>query len=156
VLYTFNGENGAIPLDITEPADDVATPVYGVAWSGGAYGEGAIFQISKPRHKWVYQVIYSFTGDSDGAKPVGIRLDQKTGALYGTTLYGGAFGGGVVFKLTNFGGSWSESVLHSFSGGSDGAYPQSRPIIDQQTGVLYGTTLYGGTFNGGVVYSVTP
>ncbi len=157
VLYTFaGGKDGAIPLDISGPGDDAATSFYGVAQSGGAYGAGVVFRLSKPHSKWVYRVIYTFTGGNDGSSPVGLRLDQQTGLLYGTTASGGAYARGVVFKLTNLGGYWSESVLHSFSFGSDGANPQSRPTIDPQTGVLYGTTLNGGIHNGGTVYSVTP
>ncbi len=157
VLYSFtNGSDGATPLDLSDPADDTANSIYGVATSGGRYGQGVVFQLSKPRHQWVYRVIYDFTGGDDGAAPVGLRFDRQTGAIYGTTENGGSFGWGAVFKLTNSSDRWSESVLHSFSGGSDGINPQSRPAIDPQTGVLYGTTLYGGIHNGGVVYAVTP
>ena len=63
---------------------------------------------------------------------------------------------GTLFKLVSSGGNWTKTVLHDFGSGSDGAYPQSRPIVDQQTGLLYGTTSQGGTQNGGTVYSVTP
>ncbi len=156
LLYTFDGKSGALPLDISDPGDSAENSIYGVAESGGQHGSGVVFQLSKPHHKWVYNVIYAFTGGSDGAAPVGLRFDHQTGFIFGTTAGGGAFGRGVVFKLTNLGSSWSESVLHSFSGGSDGANPQSRPTIDPQTGVLYGTTINGGTHNGGVVYAVTP
>lgn len=156
VLYAFKGgRDGAIPLDITEPASDSASSIYGVAQSGG-FGAGVVFQLSRPLHKWVYRVIYTFGGGNDGGAPVGLRLDRQTGLLYGTAAGGGDFGQGVVFKLTNMGRNWSETVLHSFSGGSDGTTPQSRPYIDPQTGVLYGTTLNGGIHNGDVVYAVTP
>ncbi len=154
VLHAFNGYGGAHPLDITELADD--NSIYGVAQSGGHYAHGVVFQLSKLRHKWAYRVIYAFMGGDDGAAPVGLRFDRQTGAIYGTTANGGAFEQGVMFKLTNTGGDWSESVLHSFGAVGDGGNPLSRPTIDPQTGVLYGTTLNGGTHNGGVVYAVTP
>jgi len=59
-----------------------------------------------------------------------------------------------VFKLTPNGTTWIESVLHSFMGANDGANPDSRPIVDPNTGALYGTTQFGGTNNGGTVYMV--
>src|SRR5207245_4095089 len=68
----------------------------------------------------------------------------QVGNLYGTSSQGGNDGVGVVFKLTpNQDGSWTESVLHSFTGGTDGAYPESGLIFDQ-AGNLYGTTSVGG------------
>jgi uncharacterized repeat protein (TIGR03803 family) len=157
VLYTFTGgSDGAFPVDITEPADDPASSIFGVAQDGGSDGWGVVFQLSKPRHKWLYKVIYTFTGGSDGSYPVGLRLDQQTGLLYGTAASGGAANQGVVFRLARVGNYWRETVLHNFSGGSDGANPQSRPLLDPRTGVLYGTTLNGGLYGGGTVYSVTP
>ena len=70
------------------------------------------------------KVLYSFTGGSDGSQPrEGLVFDQA-GNLYGATLEGGAYGYGTVFQLTpNSDGSWTESVLYSFTGGSDGAGP---------------------------------
>jgi uncharacterized repeat protein (TIGR03803 family) len=61
-----------------------------------------------------------------------------------------------VFKLTYNGSSWTKTTLYNFVGGSDGANPQSRPIVDRTTGILYGTTTSGGANNAGVFYSVQP
>ena len=72
---------------------------------------------------------------------------DTAGNLYGTTEYGGAyrFMDGIVFKLVpNPDGTWTESVLHSFTGGADGAIPFAGLIFDA-AGNLYGTTFYGGT-----------
>lgn len=79
-------------------------------------------------------------------------MDQS-GALYGTTVAGGGSAAcsnpsytdscGTVFKLTPSGSGFTESVLHSFQGGNDGAYPIGTLIADG-TGTLYGTTEYGG------------
>ena len=85
--------------------------------------------------------MYSFTGGADGAYPwAGVTFDT-VGNLYGT-VSGARFPtlNGSVFKLTpNLQGSWTESVLYSFQGGSDGAFPQSDLIFDA-AGNLYGTT----------------
>jgi uncharacterized repeat protein (TIGR03803 family) len=83
------------------------------------------------------------------------------GVLYGTTLNGGSGpctgasepGCGVVFSLTP--GAWKETVLHEFIGGSDGVQPFG-PVVIGTGGVLYGTTLSGGTANAGTVFSLAP
>jgi len=85
----------------------------------------------------------------------GMIFDQK-GNLYGTTIWGGAYGEGAVFKLTLKG---KETVLSSFDG-QDGAWPEAGLAFDQ-AGNLYGTTYYGGVttiYNPGygVVFKLTP
>lgn len=89
-------------------------------------------------------VLYGFQGGLDGAQPVAGLIADKAGNLYGTTAFGGAADSGTVYKLTNAAGSWTETVLYSFQGGTDGAYPYSTLVFDE-SGNLYGTTLAGGT-----------
>jgi uncharacterized repeat protein (TIGR03803 family) len=103
--------------------------------------------------------IYNFTGTSDGGLPdAGMAID-RSGVLYGTTASGGAYGGGTVFSLRTSaspGLAWTETVLHSFGGGSgDGAYPYAKATIGCN-GVLYGTTGFGGAYGFGTVFSLTP
>jgi uncharacterized repeat protein (TIGR03803 family) len=96
-------------------------------------------------------VLYSFTGGADGAKPqAGLIMDAK-GNVYGTTVYGGASGDGVVFKVNKSG---HESLLHTFKGGKDGEYPFAGLIFDAE-GNLYGTTAQGGTSNAGTVFELS-
>jgi uncharacterized repeat protein (TIGR03803 family) len=80
---------------------------------------------------------------------------DKTGNLYGTTIYGGSgCGCGVVYRLApNTKGKWTYTVLHTFVG-SDGAQPDANLIVDDK-GNLYGTTATGGAY-GGVVFELTP
>jgi len=100
--------------------------------------------------------VYSFTGQSgDGASPFAAITVGPGGVLYGTTGYGGIFGAGTVYQLTPNGGGWTEAVLYSFTGGADGAYPQSGVILGPG-GVLYGTTSAGGSAGMGTVYQLTP
>ena len=103
-----------------------------------------------------YKVLYSFSYGSDGGEPrAGLILDQA-GSLYGTTFWGGAYGPGTVFKLThNSDGSWTETVLYSFTGGADGYNPWSTLVFDK-AGNLYGTTMYGGVYRDGNVFELTP
>jgi uncharacterized repeat protein (TIGR03803 family) len=82
-----------------------------------------------------------------------LTFDQA-GNIYGTTTTGGTRDAGVVFQLHPSNGGWTESVLYSFTGHADGAYPQSGVVLDQ-AGNLYGTTLYGG-LQFGVVYKLSP
>jgi len=103
-----------------------------------------------------YKVLYKFTGGADGSQPeAGLILDTS-GNLYGTTPQGGAFGDGVVFKLTkNSDGSWTEGVLYSFAGGTDGATPYAEVTFDA-SGNLYGTTYSGGASSAGTVFQLVP
>ncbi len=102
-----------------------------------------------------YQVVYRFNDHKkDGAYPTG--LTNMHGTLYGVTALGGARGVGTVYTLTTSG---EENVLHSFSGGlpNPGAQPRA-PLINVK-GILYGTTLTGGSNRvgrAGTVYSISP
>ncbi len=104
-------------------------------------------------------VLHSFTGgSSDGAFPFAGLIADSAGNLYGTTQGGGASNNGVVFKLAPGG---TETVLHSFTGGSDGSNPLFAGLIADGAGNLYGTTEFGGgTGCGGpgcgVVFKLTP
>ena len=133
-----------------------------------------------PAHaQYVESVPYTFTGGSDGAAPASNLIPDSNGNFYGTTPNGGHTGGsscpgqnpptgcGVVFELsppTGGSGPWIETVLYTFTGSSDGAYPQAGLIFDGK-GNLYGTTSNGGVMTGsicgtlggcGVVFELTP
>lgn len=138
--------------------------LYGTAEYGGttnancALGCGTLFSVDASGNE---RVVYRFRGGSDGAAPLaGIVADD---VLYGTTSGGGGAsqcsgGCGTVFKVSTSGRS--ESVLHAFNAGSDGADPVS-PIV-RSGGIFYGTTQYGGGAeplcpNGcGTVFSIRP
>ncbi len=164
VLYNFtNGADGSGPACTL--VLDAAGSLYGTTLGGGAHGKGTVFKLVPNRDgNWTESVLYSFTGP-DGANPdAGLTFDAA-GNLYGTTYYGGGSaactnGCGVVFKLApNPDGTWTESVLHSFTGGADGAVPPASLIFDA-AGNLYGTTFHGGctacTNGCGVVFELAP
>jgi len=96
-------------------------------------------------------VLYSFKG-GDGSSPYAGLLNVK-GTLYGTTYDGGASNYGTVFSITTSG---TETVLHSFKGGSgDGESPLAGLI--NVKGTLYGTTFTGGVDGfDGTVFKITP
>jgi uncharacterized repeat protein (TIGR03803 family) len=83
-------------------------------------------------------------------------LADKAGNFYGTTLQGGntgctgGMGCGTVFKLAPDG---TETVLHTFTGGTDGGYPYAALVKDKK-GNLYGTTELGGTYGDGTVFRI--
>ena len=99
-------------------------------------------------------VLYNFNGlqgSSDGRAPNNNLLRTSTGRLFGATQAGGGTtGGGTVYSLD---ASGVETVIHSFSGGTDGFEPQSNVTRDS-SGNLYGTTSLGGTYDSGIVYKI--
>ena len=140
------------------------TTYYGGASTGGSYcptGCGTVFKLTPtPTGPWKASILHSFTGRKDGGNPnAGVVFDAQ-GNLYGAALSGGTTSGdcpngcGVVFKVTlSAKGLWTESVLHSFTGGrvnGDGAGPYATLIADK-AGNLYGTTLGGGTSTGSLI-----
>jgi uncharacterized repeat protein (TIGR03803 family) len=130
---------------------------------GGLSTAGTVFElIPGSGGTWTEKVLYSFGANStDGANPIGGVVLDATGNVYGTTLYGGASNSGTVFELASgSGGTWTESILHSFDpNGTDGSLPAAGLVADAQ-GNLYGTTYGGGSnpFYGGfgVVFEMSP
>jgi uncharacterized repeat protein (TIGR03803 family) len=98
------------------------------------------------------RVLYNFAGSSDGGDPYATLIRDAAGNLYSTVDYGGTSFAGAVFKVAPNG---TETVLYSFTGGADGAYPFS-PVVRDGAGNLYGTTSMGGSSNAGVVFKVDP
>jgi uncharacterized repeat protein (TIGR03803 family) len=132
---------------------------YGVATVGGLYGQGIVFHLTSdsgtPSGPWTLRPIYDFKGSPDASFPYGGLIFDKHGNLYGTTYYGGTDGLGAVYKLDKRSGVWVESVLHSFTGGSDGANPISHLVLGPK-GRMYGTTSEGGSSCGcGTIFKMT-
>jgi uncharacterized repeat protein (TIGR03803 family) len=109
------------------------------------------------------QILYTFTGGTDGLYPYGGVTFDTAGNLYGSTFYGGTRtacngGCGLVYKLTPVaGGGWEESTIHTF-GGVDGAHPYAQLVFDS-VGNLYGETsgaYDGGAGGSGTVYELSP
>jgi uncharacterized repeat protein (TIGR03803 family) len=97
-----------------------------------------------------FKVIYSFSGGVDGGNPVNGLTMGEAGALFGTTTAGGTSGNGVVFRMN---GNGTETVLHSFAGGSaDGATPNGGLLKTGAT--IYGTTTAGGASGQGTVFKL--
>ncbi len=113
--------------------------------------------VSPPRsiqeNHWIETILYKFQ-ESDGCVPSGNLAMDAAGNLYGATNLGGSQGQGTVFELTPSNGTWSESILHNFSGTSDGGGPVGGVTFDA-AGNLNGTTFSGGAFGfGGAVFQL--
>jgi len=149
-LYSFTG--GADPkFPYAGLAFDKAGNLYGTTQLGGANSLGTVFEMTHNSDgTWTESVLYSFTGSADGGQPSGSLIFDASGSLYGTTNFGGNgncnMGCGTVFKLTPASSGWTETVLYTFTGGSDGREPYARLRFDA-AGNLYGTTLLGGNIN---------
>ncbi len=145
VIHTFTGgSDGATGSAGRLLVDNATGAITGVATVGGQYGAGVVFRLtSTASGPWTPTTLYEFQGQPDAAFPYGGLLKDTAGNLYGTTYYGGANGLGAVYKLTSQGGAYTESVLHSFRGGRDGANSISN-LVFGRAGNLFGTTSEGG------------
>jgi uncharacterized repeat protein (TIGR03803 family) len=187
VLYVFKGKaanDGEYPEGGV--VADASGNIYGTTGYGGTGGCvllgipggcGTVYEMFPPKTKggaWTYTTLYSFQGGKDGYVPYGDLVFDSTGNLYGATLFGGGKGTtcnsifqfcGTVFKLSppkKKGGKWTEKVLHSFAGGTDGANPNGGLVLDSKSHV-FGTTSIGGHdcpgFGGlgcGTVFELSP
>ena len=142
LLYQFTGAaDGGYPSG--QPVFSGGELYGGVTWNGKNFG-GLVYELTPSKTgPWTENVLYTFSGGSDGEGPGGQLVQDTQGNFYGATVLGG-LGYGVVFELSPSGSGWNESVLYNFTGGSDGNQPRAGVIRDG-TGVLYGTTLAGGT-----------
>jgi uncharacterized repeat protein (TIGR03803 family) len=149
VLHSFGaGKDGAYPVG--GAVLDKAGNLYGTTGQGGANGLGVVFKVAPSGEE---TVLYSFAGQPDGAHPAAGLVFDKKGNLCGTTIEGGTYNGGTVFKVTPWG---KERVLYSFGAAlADGTHPQAGLVFDTKSN-LYGTTVNGGTSNLGTVFKLSP
>lgn len=161
-LIDLGFEKGAMPqCGVIKGPDGT---LYGTTSKGGGSCYcGVVFNLKPPPNAqsfvlagWTETILYEFTGGSDGGTPgYGNLVFDQAGNLYGTTESGGVYGQGTVFKLTHSNGTWTESVIYSFSGYDDGGTPEAGVIFDG-AGHLYGTTTAGGQYLKGAVFELMP
>ena len=106
--------------------------------SGNLFGATPlnVFEMTLLNGNWTYTSLYTLTPGWSG--PYSNLIMDATGDLYGTAFTDGAYGYGSVFKLTHSGDAWTYTDLHDFTGGSDGGYIWSGPLLDAN-GNLWGT-----------------
>lgn len=153
ILHSFAGADGSSDLNVFTLSPNVTLAadgnLYGTIVRGGTSGFGTIFKLTPSGQ---FTVLHHFAGGgADGKSPEAALFEGPGGELYGTTVEGGAYGFGTIFKITREG---AFTLLHSFSGAAnDGASPKAALI--QSGGAFYGTTYSGGQFGRGTVFRVT-
>jgi uncharacterized repeat protein (TIGR03803 family) len=144
-LYSFSGSDGANPGTVLVLSGNT---LYGTTYHGGSFGQGTAFKINTDRSG--FTVLHNFAGTNDiGAGPGDLLLSG--GILYGITAYDGSSDEGTIFQMDTAGNNFT--VLKNFSGGSDGANPNTTLMLSGNT--LYGTTEFGGLSGHGTVFSLS-
>ncbi len=155
ILHNFPGQSPAIfsPNGLLVPGANGA--LYGTTFEGTVtaapcYGEcGGVFELTPPASPggaWTETDLYNFTGPHNGDGRTPLALLYERGVLVGTTQFGGPADVGTIFKLappSQPGGSWTESVIYSFTGLADGATP-SGGVVFGRGDVLFGVTSQAG------------
>jgi uncharacterized repeat protein (TIGR03803 family) len=165
VLHNFDGVDGQYPGSL---ALGPRGALFGATGEGGtcpgsAPGSGTVFRLTPSPRGYVEHVLWTFGCSSkDGMGPEDVLLGAD-GAIYGTTDFGGIYGQcgftkvpcGTAFKLTPSESGYVETILWNFGNAHDGAEPSSG-LTPGAGGALYGTTVRGGSRNGGTVYELAP
>lgn len=148
VLHSFTAgtTDGCYPYGT--PAVDAHGNMYGGTGGCGTSNLGVVWKVSK---NGTETILHNFSGASDGQSPLaGVILDAD-GNIYGSCNTGGASGFGTAFEIHKNG---RFTLLHDFTGGTDGKYLYGGLILDPK-GRIYGTTINGGTGGYGTVWRIT-
>jgi uncharacterized repeat protein (TIGR03803 family) len=155
VLHHFDGPNGwYYKAALMQGSDGM---LYGTTFAGGTQGQaGVVFKLNTNGSG--FSVIHGFPTVANQPVNPSSLIQGPDGALYGTTQYGGitnpasTYGMGTVFKLNTDGSGYT--VLYQFSG-EDGRNPKSS-LLAGADGALYGATQFGGFFDQGTVFRLSP
>ncbi len=154
ILHSFKSiSTDVLPIDGGQPIGPLVQATdgyfYGTALEGGTYGVGTIFRISASGN---FKILFNFNFDvPHGSYPFAPLIQGTDGNFYGVASNGGSAGGGVVFKMTPSG---SLTVLHNFTGGSDGRN-EVGGLVQATDGNFYGTNSEGGAAGWGVLFRIT-
>jgi uncharacterized repeat protein (TIGR03803 family) len=154
VLCSFTGADGNQPIGA--PVLNARGDLFGVTQFGGRGGQGVIFELTPSGAGYIEEVLHSFA--SGGGQPQAGLTAASDGALFGT-LYGASamHQDGTVFRLRLTRTGPVYAGLYYFHGRTDGNNPFSELTVDSQTGVVYGSTQYGGGAGSvGTVFALTP
>ena len=153
ILHIFaGGSDGCNPF--SPPIIDAAGNLYGTTADGGGHNDaGVVYELVRSGQSYTERILHAFSG-LDGAVPgAGLIADSSFTNLYGVTQVGGSSNAGTVFRLTNTGSGWMETVLYNFHNSSDGQQPQAGLAMDA-SGNLFGATAMGGGGGGGTVFEL--
>jgi hypothetical protein len=168
ILHGFSGPDGSRPLGPV--LIDANGAVYGNTIQGGrgtncasgGFTCGVTYKLKPPaagQTAWTETILHQFGKPGDGASPYFGLVADPIGNLFGITGNGPGNSGvlGTVFELSPpTGGShkWTETLLHTFTGGSDGSTPSGA--LAWSNGALFGMAEAGGNFLGGTLFKIIP
>jgi uncharacterized repeat protein (TIGR03803 family) len=152
ILYNFGtGTDGTVP--VAGVTLDASGNLYGTTSTGGAYGYGTVFELTKASG-WAETILHNFQDSDDGAVPYAGLVADSSGNFYGAATEGGSQGGGTIYELTPSGSGWNFNVVQSVPGwGISGTF---RNVLLDSSGNIYATTHCDGNYNAGTVYELTP
>jgi len=146
VLASFTDASGYQPY--SAPTLDGNGDLFGTAYSGGANGDGTVYELAQG--DTTITPVVSFDGTDNGANPYGGLVMDTSGDLFGTTEDGGLNGVGTVFEILH--GTTAITPLATFDT-TNGANPDCGLVLDGN-GDVFGTTFRGGADGGGTVFEV--
>ncbi len=148
ILHNFTTDSSDGHFPASSLLLDAAGNLYGTAsQGGGASDSGIVFKLTPSSNgAWTETILHNFNDlATDGVNPSANLIFDSAGNLYSTTLTGGTFGQGTVFELTpSAGGTWTESILHSFDNQTSDGYNPNGGVVLDAAGNLYGVTASGG------------
>jgi uncharacterized repeat protein (TIGR03803 family) len=159
-LHNFSlGADGGTP--VAGVTFDQQGRIYGTTSDGGSR-HGVVYRLVDEGNGWILTPLYAFRGEPDGDAPYARVMFGPDGTLFGTTAGGGTSNSGTVFNLRPPASvchattcPWLETVIYSFTSGSDGSLPAYGDLIFDSAGNIYGTTAYGGATGNGAVFKLT-
>jgi uncharacterized repeat protein (TIGR03803 family) len=161
VLHQFNPDNGDGYFPEGSVILDPQGNLFGTAADGGlptcvADGCGVVWELTPNGDgSWTENLIHEFDG-SDGDFPAGALIFDQRGNLYGTAAGDDSYGLGTIFELAPGGGAWTESTLHQFTGGWDGAGNPGSVVSIDNAGHIYGSTSEADIYGHGAVFAFLP
>ncbi|HEY1613151.1 MAG TPA: choice-of-anchor tandem repeat GloVer-containing protein [Rhizomicrobium sp.] len=151
-LYNFADQDGEPGWGLVRAGGSLYTNATYASVMGGPCGSA--LQLNHASGGWSSVLMRTYVKSQDGC-PTGNLYVDRTGNVFGVTQSGGSIGWGSIFELSYAKGSWSEKILYSFTGGSDGGAPYSELVADA-AGNLYGTASAKGAAGWGTVFELSP
>ena len=142
VIHSFAVSDGTQPYAGLTPG--AGGTFFGTTLGGGSSGNGTIYELLPHGNAYTFTSVYSFPGGTGGKYPESPLIIDEPGDLFGTTIDGGRKNKGTVYELTPKQSKFTATILHSFAGGKDGAYPYAG-LIGDANGNLFGTATNGGS-----------
>lgn len=126
---------------------------YGTTELGGTNNLGTFFQVTPAG---LYTVLYNFTGDTDGSRPLRGVVQGTDGAFYGVCNQGGTYAGGAIYRITVSGTTATLTALYDFVPLVDDGSNALGNLVQASDGNFYGTCAAGGANEDGTIYRITP